>query len=151
MQQLSEPMSHTDLSDIDPTWEFEVFFDGDCPLCRREIDMIRRKDKSDQIRFTNIADPEFDADSIGVSHEDLMAEIHGRMSDGQIMKGVEVFRQLYSRIGFGTLVSLSRWPGVRHLLNGGYLLFAKNRLRFTGRCAASNGVCKLPKRKSGAK
>lgn len=25
-------------------WEVEVFFDGDCPLCKREIEMIRRRD-----------------------------------------------------------------------------------------------------------
>ncbi len=25
--------------------QFEVFYDGKCPLCRREIEMVRRKDK----------------------------------------------------------------------------------------------------------
>jgi len=47
---------------------------------------------------------------------------------------VEVFRHLYSAVGFGRLVSLTRLPVVREALHVGYLLFAKNRLRMTGRC-----------------
>ncbi len=32
----------------------EVFFDGECPLCMREIRMLRRLDRKDRIRFTDI-------------------------------------------------------------------------------------------------
>ena len=45
--------------------EIEVFFDGDCPLCRREIAMLRKLDRVRRIRFTNIADAEFDAGTLG--------------------------------------------------------------------------------------
>ena len=33
----------------------EVFYDGDCPLCMREIRMLTRKDRAARIQFTDIA------------------------------------------------------------------------------------------------
>lgn len=121
--------------------EFEVFFDGDCPLCTKEINMLRSRDQHGRIQFTDIASSAFDAMALGVTQGELMAEIHGRTRDGELVKGVEVFRQLYSRVGFELSVALSRWWGVRQLLDWGYRLWAKNRLRFTGRCV--DDVCSV--------
>ena len=63
-----------------------------------------------------------------------MAEIHARLPDGSVIRGVEVFRRLYAAVGFGPLVALTRLPGISQLLDAAYGLFAKNRLRLTGRC-----------------
>ncbi|MEN0111925.1 MAG: DUF393 domain-containing protein [Planctomycetota bacterium] len=115
-------------------YRVEVFYDGDCPLCRREIDLLRRWDRHQRIRFTDIAAPSFDASDYGKSMDELMAEIHGRLSDGSWIIGVEVFRQLYGAVGFDRVVPLSRLPGVRHALDLSYKFFAKQRLRLTGRC-----------------
>ena len=117
-----------------PPFAVEVFFDGACPLCRREIEMLQRKDKERRILFTDIADPKFDPASVGVSWDSLMARIHGRLPDGTLIEGVEVFRRLYAAVGFGSLVALTRLPLVTELLDLSYRAFAKNRLRFTGRC-----------------
>ena len=125
-------------------WQIEVFYDGDCPLCRREIAFLERRDQAGRIRFTNIADPAFDARALGRPFADLMAEIHGRLPDGTWLRGVEVFRRLYAAVGFGPLVWATRLPGIRLLLDLGYRLFARNRLRLTGRCQA-NG-CPGPSR-----
>jgi predicted DCC family thiol-disulfide oxidoreductase YuxK len=114
--------------------QVEVFYDGQCPLCRREIGMLQRLDRRRLIQFTDIADPAFDATRLGKTHVGMMGEIHGRLPDGTWIKGVEVFRQLYGAVGFRWLVSLSRWPGVRQALDVGYRVFARNRLRVTGRC-----------------
>lgn len=75
----------------------------------------------------------------GVTHADLMAEIHGLLPDGTLIRGVEVFRRLYAAVGFGPLVPITRVPGISHFLDAAYRLFAKNRLRLTGRCA--DGAC----------
>ncbi len=124
--------------------EVEVFFDGDCPLCVREITLLRRLDRRGRIEFTDIAAPAFDAAEVGLSWQALMDRIHGRLPDGTIIEGVEVFRRLYASVGFGPLVALTRWPGVSHLLELGYHAFAKNRLRLTGRC--TDGACELHQR-----
>lgn len=119
--------------------EFEVFFDGECPLCVREINLLRRMDRRERLVFTDIADPAFEPWSIGRSRDQLMARIHGRGADGVLVEGVEVFRRLYAAVGFGPLVALSRWRPVAALLDGSYGWFARNRLRITGRC--TNETC----------
>ncbi len=121
----------------------EVFYDGACPLCMREIRMLMRKDRSAQIEFTDIAAPSFDPTAVGTTMAELMAKIKGRRPDGSWIEGVEVFRQLYTAIGWGRLVSLTRIPGISHLLSLGYRWFAKNRMRLTGRCEPDK-ACELP-------
>lgn len=93
-----------------------------------------RKDRASRIQFTDIASPQFSAAAYGTTQADLMARIKGRLADGTWIDGVEVFRQLYAAVGFRRLVALSRLPGLAHLLSLAYRLFAKNRLRLTGRC-----------------
>ncbi len=78
--------------------------------------------------------------------EELMAKMHGRLPDGTWIEGVEVFRRLYSAVGLGPLVALSRIPGISHLADLGYRVFAKNRLRLTGRC--QDGACEIPPARS---
>lgn len=120
-----------------PEKDIEVFYDGDCPLCLREINMLRRWDKKQKIQFTDIVADDFSAESVGITFDQLMSEIYGRLPDGTFIKGVEVFRRLYSAVGFSWLVAPTRLPGISHVMDFGYHIFAKNRLRLTGRCDAN--------------
>jgi predicted DCC family thiol-disulfide oxidoreductase YuxK len=120
-------------------YDIEVFFDGACPLCAREIALLRGMDRRGRIRFTDITDPGFDPTACGRTMGELMAGIQGRLPDGTWVQGVEVFRRLYSAVGLSWAVAPTRLPGVSQVLDAGYRLFAKNRLRLTGRCA--DGVC----------
>ena len=101
----------------------------------REIALLRRKDRDQHIRFTDIAAPGFDAAELGVPWSSLMARIHARLPDGTLIEGVEVFRRLYAAVGFRSLVAATRWPVVAPLLDLSYRLFAENRLKLTGRCS----------------
>jgi len=125
-----------------------VYFDGDCPLCLREIKMLKWLDNAKRIRFTDIAAPGFDPASTGLTMFELMDTIHGRMADGTRIEGVEVFRQLYGAVGFRRAVAVSRWPAIAHALHLGYVVFAKNRLRMTGRCMED--VCEVPATRASA-
>ncbi|QDU54535.1 thiol-disulfide oxidoreductase DCC family protein [Aeoliella mucimassa] len=115
-------------------YDIEVFYDGLCPLCVREMDMLRRWDRNDRIRFTDITAEGFSATELGIDYQQLMDRIHGRLPDGTIVTGVEVFRYLYGAVGFRWSVAASRLPIVKQLLNAAYVVFAKNRLRLTRRC-----------------
>ena len=96
--------------------------------------MLRWMDKRQRIRFTDISTDEFAPDQFDRSMQDFMDEIQGRLPAGQWITGVEVFRRLYTAIGLGALVALTRVPGISHGLEAVYQVFAKNRLRLTGRC-----------------
>jgi predicted DCC family thiol-disulfide oxidoreductase YuxK len=122
----------------------EVFYDGDCPLCMKEISMLMHRDRQSRISFTDIARADFDPSNVGVTQEVLMRRIHGRLPDGSLIEGVEVFRRLYAAIGFGPIVWLTRIPVVSHALDLAYSIFAKNRLRLTGRCSESCALANAP-------
>lgn len=96
--------------------------------------MLQRLDRRQRIGFIDIAAPDFGASKVGISWSALMDRIHGRLPDGSLIQGVEVFRRLYAAVGFAPLVTLTRLPGVRQLLDLAYDMFAKHRLRLTGRC-----------------
>ncbi len=123
--------------------EIEVFFDGACPLCTREIAFLRRRDREGHILFTDIAAADFSAESYGKTQSHFIDRIRGRLPDGTWVEGVDVFRRLYSAVGLGPLVALTRLPGVTQLLDFGYEKFAKNRLKWTGRCEP-DGACTIP-------
>lgn len=126
-------------------WDVQVFFDGDCPLCVREIGLLRRLDRGGgRIGFVDIADPAFDAAEHGLDGRDLMAEIHALLPSGEVITGVEVFRRLYAAVGFKALTRLSRLPVLSQALDASYRLFARNRLRLTGRCDGSCSVSPKP-------
>ncbi|WP_010587161.1 thiol-disulfide oxidoreductase DCC family protein [Schlesneria paludicola] len=127
--------------------EIEVFFDGGCPLCLREVNLLRRMDRKGKIQFTDIDNPDFRPEELGKTYDDLMAEIQGRLSDGTWVTGVEVFRRLYTAVGFGPLVAITRLPILSQTMNLGYRIFARNRLRLTGRCRANTCDVRSSKRK----
>ena len=128
-----------------PTPVFELFYDGDCPLCAREVAALKRLDRRrGRLALTDIAAPEFDASRYGRPQEELMARIHGRLPDGTWVEGVEVFRRAYGAVGLGWLLAPTRWPGLRRVADAAYRVFARNRLRWTGRADCSDGHCALP-------
>ena len=127
-----------------PRWAFRVFFDGECPLCAREIAMIRRMDRGrGRVDLVDLAAPDFDAGAYGLDQATIEARIHGMMPDGTVVEGVEVFVQIYTALGLGWLTAPASWWGIRNLLDRAYLWFARNRLRLTGR---GPKLCELPPR-----
>jgi predicted DCC family thiol-disulfide oxidoreductase YuxK len=115
-------------------FEIEVLFDGGCPLCSREVALLRRLDRDrERVRFCDIAAPGFDASRTGRTRAELMARIHGVLSDGSVVEGMEVFRRAYAAVDLGWLLAPTRWPIIRPLADAAYRWFARNRLRLTGR------------------
>lgn len=123
-------------------WQVQVFYDGDCPLCVREIAMLSFMDRKHRIWFTDIANASFAAERYGTTYAALMEKIRGRLPNGDWIEGVEVFRRLYGAVGLSWLIPLSRLPLISHALEFGYQHFAANRLKWTGRCV--DGVCEIP-------
>lgn len=125
----------------------EVFYDGECPLCLREVRWLGRLDVRRRIRFTDIAAAGFEPSALGLDLPRLMARIHARLPSGEWVEGVEVFRRLYAAVGYERLVRASRWPFVSGLLERSYRWFAQNRLRLTGRCETQACAVKPPDRR----
>ena len=126
-------------------WELRVLYDAECPLCRREIEMLRRLDRGrGRIDFEDISASGFHAGKYGLDQPSVVARIHAVLPDDSVIEGVEVFRRAYSAVGLEWLVAPTRWPGLRTACDAAYRVFARNRLRWTGREAScTDGSCNV--------
>ena len=78
--------------------QLTVYFDGACPLCLREIGLLRRLDrKRDRIRFEDVSPPDA-SPSCPVGRQELMARFHVKLASGEIVSGARAFTEAWSRI-----------------------------------------------------
>lgn len=104
-----------------------MFVDGACPICSREARLLKKRDKNKKVRFVDTSAADFDAAQFGIS-TDPDRVIHGMMKDGTIVRGVEVFRQVYREIGLGWLLAPTGWPILKPIFDACYVVFARNRI-----------------------
>lgn len=122
------------MSESTASSSFTLFIDGDCPLCRQEGRFLKRLDRNrGRLGFVNITAPDFDAARYGRSEEEFMAAVHGLPASGQMVTGMEAFRQAYAAVGLGWLLAPTGWPVLGAVFDRLYGWFARNRLRLTRR------------------
>ena len=110
-----------------------VYFDGECPICRREINLMKMANRKKHLAFVDFSTSSYLPSDHGLNQCDLGKVIHARWADGTLITGVEIFREMWEAIGFGFLSRLTRRPAVNKVLVRAYAWFAKNRLKLTGR------------------
>ena len=74
--------------------DLTVWYDGDCPLCRREIALMRRLDRARSIRFVDAADGKGECP---VDRADLLARFHAR-ENGVVVSGAAAFAAMWRAI-----------------------------------------------------
>ena len=128
------PSTSTSSAGAEP-WRVKMLYDSDCPLCMREVNMLRRRDASNgRIKFVDIADPSYDpADNAGIDYQTAMERIHAILPDGTTVTDVEVFRRLYAEVGLGWVYAATQVPAVERAANALYGVWAKYRMQLTGR------------------
>jgi predicted DCC family thiol-disulfide oxidoreductase YuxK len=117
--------------------QLKVYYDGACPICSREMHWLKARAKPELISFVDFSSSDFVNSDSPLTRDDLMREIHAVDSQGQILRGMEVFRAVYCLIGLGWLMAPTGWRGFRGLFDFLYSWFARNRLRMTGRRSGS--------------
>ena len=116
-------------------WKIKLLYDGKCPLCVREVNFLTKKDAGRGIvKFVDIADPNYDPQANGgVDFKTAMGVIHAVLPDGSVIKNVEVFRQVYERLGMGWVYAITKIPVVGKVADWLYGVWANWRLKITGR------------------
>jgi predicted DCC family thiol-disulfide oxidoreductase YuxK len=71
-----------------------VWHDGGCPLCRREIALMRRLDRRGRIAFVDARG----AESCPVDRAALLARFHAREADGPMLSGAAAFAAMWRAI-----------------------------------------------------
>jgi predicted DCC family thiol-disulfide oxidoreductase YuxK len=104
-----------------------VWYDGDCPLCRREIALMRRLDRRDAIRFIDVADGA-DA-SCPLDRDALLARFHAS-EGGRLLSGAAAFAAMWRAIPLLRPLGLAaRAPVVLAGLDVAYRVFLRVRPR----------------------
>ncbi|CAL5070640.1 unnamed protein product [Urochloa decumbens] len=116
-------------------WRIKMLYDGDCPLCMREVNMLRERNKSyGAIKFVDISSKDYSPDdNQGLDYETVMGRIHAILSDGTVVTDVEAFRRLYEEVGLGWVYAVTKYEPVATMANAVYGVWAKYRMQITGR------------------
>ena len=121
-----------------------VFYDGDCPLCRREIAHYRRMDKRERLHWVDAVNESETLAEHGLSLERAMAELHVLDGAGRWQRGVDAFLVIWQHLpAYRWLAKLVTVLGLRCPLGFFYRHFAawRNRQRCETRsCTTSASV-----------
>lgn len=133
-QNLETPTSLNAVN-VSSTWKIKLLYDGECPLCVREVNFLKKKDGGrGLVTFVDIADENYAPEqNNGIDFETAMGRIHAILADGTIIKNLEVFWRVYDVLGMGWIYAPTRWPVVGSMMNMIYEIWADWRLALTGR------------------
>jgi predicted DCC family thiol-disulfide oxidoreductase YuxK len=108
-----------------------VFFDGACPLCRREIAHYRQRDRAGRIAFVDIVADPAPLAAIGVSPEVALAAMHARRADGSVVRGAAAFVALWAELPRWRVLAriVAGVPGLLALAERVYTWIAPRRTR----------------------
>ena len=125
-----------------PSWRIRLLYDGDCPLCLREVNFLTKKDAGrGLVDFVDVAADNYNpTENGGIDFETAMGRIHAVLPDGSTIKNVEVFRRVYEALGMGWVYAATKWPVIGPLVDWAYGLWADLRLKVTGRGDLANVV-----------
>ena len=116
------------------TVKLTIFFDGGCPLCKREVDFMQSRNQKGFLEFIDINSSDFSSRfNNRIPYKQAMERIHAFKSDGSIIKNIKVFQEAYDLIGLGWIYAPTKIPIVDKFFEFIYGLWAKYRLKITFR------------------
>jgi len=122
------------LEDRDSKNNLKLLYDGECPICKREICILQKKASQAKIKFIDISSKEFSPfENNNIDYNTAMSQIHAIDGKGNLLVGIPAFATVYARSQLLVTSTLLRIPFIKRLLKPLYTLFAKKRLWMTGR------------------
>lgn len=120
-----------------------IFFDGNCPLCLREMCSLKRHDTKNQIELIDVQDDKAMEMYPDIDKSHALSVLHG-IKDGKRLYGLDVTVAAWCLVGKHRWLRLSRLPIIKTLSDRFYLFFAKHRMKISSylykdQCA--NNVC----------
>lgn len=78
-----------------------VYYDGACPLCRREIALYQSADGADRLCFVDVATAGAGGPAADLDRESALARFHVRDGEGRLVSGAAAFGAMW--------LALPRW------------------------------------------
>ena len=131
-------------SELNQSEALQVFYDGSCPLCSREIMTYRCYDTERRLELIDITGEGFQAKDYGLDPKAVHQVFHVRTPAGEVIAGVEGFRQIWWRLPkWQWLAKLTKPRPIRAVMRLGYALFAKLRPFLPRRQGCDTGTCQV--------
>lgn len=109
-------------------WPLTLYFDGQCPLCAREIKILHRHAAAEsRLLFIDISSGAFDAKVLGFTFEQMQSSLHARFADGRWVTSLDATLWSWRAAGLGFWAAPLTWRAIRPLLALGYRLFCRLR------------------------
>lgn len=112
---------------MEPIARTEVYYDGACPVCSREIAAYRRAKGAEALCFVDVSQPDAPL-APGLTREAALARMHVRRADGSMASGAAAFAALWSALpGWAWLGRVAALPLIAPMLELGYRGFLRAR------------------------
>ena len=114
-------------------FKLTFLYDGNCPLCLRETNFLKKKDTKKLINFVDISINYFPKNFKNISYKQAMENLHGILGSGEIIVGVDVLAYSYELVGLGWIYFPIKLPIISNFIRFLYKYWARYRLKLTGR------------------
>ncbi|MCQ3028373.1 DUF393 domain-containing protein [Pseudomonas tremae] len=137
-------------------WPLTLYFDGECPLCAREVKILRARAAPDRLSFVDISDEAFDAEAVGFTLAQMESSLHAKFDDGTWVTGLDATLWSWRAAGLGFWAAPLSWRWARPLLNIVYRLFCRWRPHLAwlphpdGSARCRGDSCAVPENNRGA-
>lgn len=118
--------------------QLKLLYDGQCSICRRAIERLKRQDRANRLVLEDISDPAFDPGRYGLTQEQVRTAMHAVLPDGRVLRAMDAVRAAYAAVGRGWLLAPTAWPAIRWLADRFYSFFARHRMTFRRRCRSDS-------------
>lgn len=102
-----------DQTDSDNACDLTVYYDGGCPLCRREIATYQSLPGAERLSWEDVAQAD-ERVAPDLNRSDALARMHVRTADGQLVQGAHAFALMWQ--AFPKTHSLGRLAATRPAL-----------------------------------
>jgi predicted DCC family thiol-disulfide oxidoreductase YuxK len=104
-----------------------VWYDGGCPLCLREIALMRRLDRAGAIDFVDVSAPD---STCPIDRGALLQRFHAQEAGGAMLSGAAAFAAMWRAIPLlRPLGLIAKAPGALIVLEFLYRIFLRARPR----------------------
>lgn len=104
-----------------------IFYDGYCPLCTAEMNLLRDLDNQKKLILEDIHAADFSERFPHIDPIQADKILHGQLQNGEVIKGLEVTCLAWKLVGKHKWMQVLRWPVIRLFADLGYLFFARYR------------------------
>ena len=113
----------------------EVFFDGKCGLCSKEISYYQGIAPVGIFAWMDIANDPTPLQEYGITQADALRHLHVRDTDGQWHKGAAAFIIIWRHLSYWRLLAaFLGLPIIRHIASAFYNKFADYRFSKLAHC-----------------